>query len=383
MRLFIISNMAHYERDGQVVGWGPTVQEIDALAQIFNDIRHIGCLYPSPAPPSALPYSSERVHFIGVPPAGGKHLKDKLGILRLSQVYFRAMLKEIPKADVVHVRCPANISLLAIVLLAFLRHPKYRWVKYAGNWRPNGREAWSYTFQRWWLNKGLHRGVVTVNGRWSRQPKHVYSFLNPCLTCEEVESARTIALSKELSPPYNLLFVGRVESTKGVGRLLKITKELHRQGIPIKVDIVGDGPERKDFEAWTKENGLPSFVTFHGWMPKPALAEFYNRAHFFVFPSSASEGWPKVLSEAMAYGAVLIAGAVSSIPQVLSETGAGLSFPPDDIHAFVQAILDFIDQPERWRAASQAGVAAAPLFTYEHYLEKVKQMFWDAWRVRL
>jgi glycosyltransferase involved in cell wall biosynthesis len=268
------------------------------------------------------------------------------------------------------------------VLLTFLHHPKFRWVKYAGNWRPNSKEAWSYTFQRWWLNKGLHRGVVTVNGRWPHQPKHVYSFLNPCLTHEEVESARTVASSKELSPPYNLLFVGRVESAKGVGRFLKIAKELHRQGIPIKVDIVGDGPERKGFEAWTEANGLSSFVTFHGWLPKPALAEFYARAHFLVFPSS-SEGWPKVLSEAMAHGAVPIAGAVSSIPQILSETNAGLSFPSDDIHAFVQAILDFIDHPERWRAASQAGVSVAPLFTYEHYLEAVKQMFWDAWKVKL
>jgi len=381
--MLIISNMAHYKRNGQIVGWGPTVQEIDALAQVFDEIRHIGCLYSSPAPPSALPYSSKRVHLIGLPPAGGDRLKDKLGILRLSPVYLHEMLKEIPKVDVVHVRCPANISLMAIVLLAFLRYPKYRWVKYAGNWRPESKEAWSYTFQRWWLNKGLHRGVVTVNGRWDGQPKHVYSFLNPCLTQEEVEFARTVASGKELSPPYNLLFVGRVESEKGVGRLLKIVKELRRQGIPLKVDIVGDGPERKGFEAWAMENGLSSIVTFHGWMPKPVLGEFYSRAHFFVFPTTASEGWPKVLSEAMAYGVVPVAGAISSIPQILSETGAGLSFPPNDIRAFVQAILGYIEKPERWRAASRAGMAAAPLFTYEHYLEAVKQMFWDAWKVKL
>ena len=375
--------MAHYERDGQIVGWGPTVQEIDALAQVFDCIRHIGCLYPNPAPPFALPYSSKRVHLIGVPPAGGERFKDKLDILRLSPTYLSTMLREISKADVIHVRCPANISLMAIVLLSFLRHPKFRWVKYAGNWRPNGREAWSYTFQRWWLNKGLHRGVVTVNGRWDGQPKHVYSFLNPCLTQEEVEFARAVASSKEFSPPYNLLFVGRVESAKGVGRLLKIVKELHKQGIPLRVDIVGDGPERKGFEGWVVENGLGSIVTFHGWMPKPALAEFYSRAHFFVFPSSASEGWPKVLSEAMAYGAVPIAGAVSSIPQILSETNAGLAFPPDDINSFVKAILDYIAHPERWQTASRAGVAAAPLFTYEHYLESVKRMFWDAWGIKL
>lgn len=359
------------------------MREIDYLANLFEEVVHIAPLYNELPPDSALPYLSEKVKVVPVNPAGGDSWCGKMSVLKQMPAYLLTIYKEIHNVEVIHVRCPANISLMAIVLLAFLRHPKYRWVKYAGNWQPNGREAWSYTFQRWWLNRGLHRGVVTVNGRWSRQPKHVYSFLNPCLTFEEVESARTVASGKELSPPYNLLFVGRVESAKGVGRLLKITKELHEQGIPIRVDIVGDGPERKEFEAWTRENGLSSFVTFHGWMPKPALADFYARAHFLVFPSSCSEGWPKVLSEAMAYGAVPIAGAVSSIPQILSETGAGLSFPPDDIHAFVQAILDYIDNPKLWQVASQAGVKAAPLFTYEHYLEAVKQMFWDAWKVEL
>jgi len=383
MKMLIISHTPHYIQNGHFYGWGPTVREIDYLSSLFDGVIHIAPLHDEIPPNSALPYMSKKVKVIPVKPAGGDSLRGKMSILWQIPAYLLTICREVQQVDLVHVRCPANISLMAIVLLAFLRYPKYRWVKYAGNWRPESKEAWSYTFQRWWLNKGLHRGVVTVNGRWDGQPKHVYSFLNPCLTQEEVEFARTVASGKELSPPYNLLFVGRVESEKGVGRLLKIVKELHRQGIPFKVDIVGDGPERKGFEAWATENGLSSIVTFHGWMPKPALGEFYSRAHFFVFPTTASEGWPKVLSEAMAYGVVPIAGAISSIPQILSETGAGLSFPPNDIRAFVQAILEYIEKPERWRAASRAGMAAAPLFTYEHYLEAVKQMFWDAWKVKL
>lgn len=382
MKMLIVSHTPHRKRGSQFFGWGPTVREIDHLANLF-EIVHIAPLHDELPLDSDLPYSSERVKVLPVRPAGGNSWQGKTSVLKQMPNYLLTIYKELPKSDVVHVRCPANIGLMAIVLLAFLRHPKYRWVKYAGNWRPDGKEAWSYTFQRWWLNKGFHRGIVTINGRWDGQPKHVYSFLNPCLTQEEVEIARVIASSKELTAPYRLLFVGRVESAKGVGRLLRIVKELTKRGIPLKVDIVGDGLERKEFEIWARENDLASIVTFHGWKPKPALAEFYSQSHFLVFPSSASEGWPKVLSEGMAYGVVPIAGAVSSIPQILSETGAGLSFPPDDINAFVQAIIDYIANPERWRKASCAAVAAAPLFTYEHYLEMVKWMFRDAWGVRL
>src|SRR5687767_2012317 len=117
MRLLIISNMAHYLRHGQVVGWGPTVQEIDHLAELFDEVVHIACLHSSEAPASALPYSSARVTLVPVPPAGGKGLGAKLNILRHSPLYARMILRQLSRADVVHVRCPANISLLAIFLL--------------------------------------------------------------------------------------------------------------------------------------------------------------------------------------------------------------------------------------------------------------------------
>ena len=117
-------------------------------------------------------------------------------------------------------------------------------------------------------------------------------------------------------------------------------------------------------------------------MPKPALADFYAQAHFLVFPS-ASEGWPKVLSEAMAYGVVPIAGVVSSIPEILGNTGAGVAIPPHNIEGFVKAVLNYINHPDRWRAASRAGVAAASQFTYEYYLKAVKRMFQEAWGLTL
>ncbi len=383
MRLLIISNMAHYLKDDRVVGWGPTAQEISHLASLFDGVRHIACMHRGPAPASALPYTSDRVTLVPLPPAGGRRAMDKLGILRQTGLYVRTILAELPRADVVHVRCPANIPLLATAILSCVRAPRYRWIKYAGNWRPDGREAWSYTLQRWLLERNAHRGVVTVNGRWPGQPGHVYSFLNPSLAESEVAAARASASGKELSAPYYLLYAGAVNRAKGVGRVLRIAQELRRRGVPFELHVVGDGPERAGFEAWARDAGLGSAVTFHGWLPRPALAEYYARAHFFVFPSSSSEGWPKVLSEAMAYGAVPITSAISSIPQILADIGAGRALPPDDTGAYADAILHYTEHRDSWRAESRAGQAAATKFTYEHYLAAVSRMFRQAWGVSL
>jgi len=373
MRLLIISQMSHYRRGDQIVGWGPTVQEIDHLAEIFDEVRHIACLHEEVAPSSSLPYSSERISLVPVPMVGGEGLVQKLDVVRMIPLFIRTILSELSGADVVHVRCPANTSLIAILLLALVRKPKVRWVKYAGNWRPEGQESWSYKVQRWWLQKGLHRGVATINGRWANQPQHLHTFFNPCLTDDELSQARVSSSEKQLAAPVKLLFVGRLEKAKGVARALNILASLAKKGVPAELDLVGDGPEREDFETLATKLGVTDRITFHGWLARPALAPLYESAHIMVFPTD-SEGWPKVLSEAMAYGVVPVCSSVSSIPQYLEEFGTGKMFQPDDVEGFSGAIAGYYSSPATWKKESEMGIKAAQSFTYSNYLKAVRSL---------
>lgn len=383
MRLLIVSNMSHYLRNKTIVGWGPAVQEIDHLSHIFEDIRHIGCLHNEPAPAIALPYESSRVTFIPVPPSGGHSINNKLDIARQAPYYLRRILEELPSADAIHVRCPANISLLAILLLACVKKPTRRWVKYAGNWNPSTRESYSYTFQRWLLKRNFHRGTVTVNGNWTDQPPHVHSFINPCLTDADISSAHCIASKKKLSHPIRLLFVGRLDRAKGVGRALEVLSILKQRGINARLDFAGDGPEREIFRRQATSMSIESLVNFHGWVSPKDLLPLYDQAHIMLFPSSSSEGWPKALSEGMAYGVVPIAGAISSIPEILSQTGAGVALPLNNLEAFADVVQEYLHCPQKWKEASLAGVQLSSRFTYSSYLEAVRTMFRISWDTSL
>ncbi|MFN0036635.1 MAG: capsular biosynthesis protein, partial [Saprospiraceae bacterium] len=77
MKLTIISHTEHYLRDGQVVGWGPTVREINHLLEVFEEIWHVAVLHPGQAPSSSLPYVSDKIHFVPLRPFGGPRLTDK------------------------------------------------------------------------------------------------------------------------------------------------------------------------------------------------------------------------------------------------------------------------------------------------------------------
>ncbi len=374
MRLAIISHTPHYRQGNHLVGWGATVREIDQLATLFDTVVHVAPLYAGAAPGSSLPYRSPRVRLSLVPPAGGETLGEKVSILCYWPVYLRAILREYRDADVIHVRAPANISLLAMVWLAFLPGPKKRWLKYAGNWGGGTGEPWSYRFQRWWLRNPWHRGRVTVNGQWLDQPAHIRSFLNPCLTEAELQTGQKAAAAKDLRQPVRCVFVGRVERAKGVGICLETMAALKARGIASELDIIGDGPERPDFERQARQLAGHARAIFHGSLPRPELERYYARAHFVLLPSACSEGWPKVLSEAMACGAVPIASSVGCVPSYLQRFGSGRSIPTLEARAFAEAIASYLASPSVWQDESRRALAAADGFSYANYLGQVRSL---------
>ena len=366
--------MSHYIKDGRVFGWGPTVQEINHLSKLFDSVRHIAFLHPEQAPASSLPYESKNIYLVPMSPSGGKRWYNKFKILFLAPKYVWTIHKEMKNADVVHLRCPANITLLALLYLSFSKNSAKRWIKYAGNWKPDQKEAWSYTAQRWLSRRGFHCGVVTVNGNWEGEPEFIHSFPNPCLDKNELDSAKEIGIRKEIADPIQLMYSGRLDEEKGVGRCLQILSILKKRNISARLDVVGDGALRKSFEGMARSLNVDDIVNFYGWLPRTKLPEIYAKGHIFLFPSSSSEGWPKVLSESMAYGMVPIAGRISSIPQYLEMFGCGAVLDPLDIEGFADAICGYRNDPEKWRVQSRKGISSASLFSYENYLKKVTEL---------
>lgn len=381
-RLLIISHTPHYLEEVQVVGLGSTVREIDQLASLFSEVVHLAPLHNVNAPAGSLPYNSPKVKTVLVKPAGGERLSEKISYLWRLPAWLTLMKRGLKKADAVHIRCPAVISLLALFACWMWARKKPCWVKYAGNWLGRRDEPLTYRWQRKILSRYRPNRVVTINGRWPNQPNHVISFDNPSYSSVELDQARSIAEEKYLSEPVKLLFVGRTDQAKGVGVVLSILERLLKVNIPVELVVIGDSPERSHFEQLSKDLGLEGHAYFLGWKDRVELNKEYAKAHFVLLPS-ASEGWPKVLSEAMAYGVVPLASDVSSIPQILAETRAGHAFPADQPQQFVDKIVQYTLDIDSWKTTSNYGLQAAKLFTYEDYLDSVRKLFLENWGIDL
>jgi glycosyltransferase involved in cell wall biosynthesis len=83
--------------------------------------------------------------------------------------------------------------------------------------------------------------------------------------------------------------------------------------LPLRLVLVGEGPERPRIEELCRELNLTDFVTLAG--QQDDINPYYGIADVFLLPSH-SEGCPNVLLEAMAAGVPVVATAVGGVPEV-------------------------------------------------------------------
>ncbi|MCI8394544.1 MAG: glycosyltransferase family 4 protein [Bacilli bacterium] len=98
-----------------------------------------------------------------------------------------------------------------------------------------------------------------------------------------------------------ILFVGRLEKEKGVFDALEVAKRLQERMISFHLDIVGDGPLRKEVEQNIYERNLSSYVTLHGFQNRDFIQNLYRHASLYLM-TSFTESFGLVLLEAMNAG---------------------------------------------------------------------------------
>jgi glycosyltransferase involved in cell wall biosynthesis len=135
-----------------------------------------------------------------------------------------------------------------------------------------------------------------------------------------------------------MIFVGNLGPThqKGFPTLLAALVKLAEGRSDWRLDVIGEGPERAEYERLTAVADMAAAVEFHGAQPKRAVAEMMRGSDLLVLPSKM-ETFGCVLAEALASGLPIVSTSIGSIPEIVSEE-AGILVPPDDVPALADAL---------------------------------------------
>jgi glycosyltransferase involved in cell wall biosynthesis len=140
---------------------------------------------------------------------------------------------------------------------------------------------------------------------------------------------------------------------KGIADLIDAFGGLAAHHADVHLYLVGEGPDRPQFEAQARQCAAHARIHFEGFQPSPRA--YLRQATVFVLASHAEPGG-LVLPEARDCGCAIVATAVDGTPELLDGGRAGLLVPARNVPALQAAIAQLLDDPaarDRWRAAAR------------------------------
>lgn len=368
-KLLIVSDTPLWKVDGAIHIFEPTLREVEFFSHLFSQITWIGFLHEGMAPNHARPDRTGKINFVLLPRAsGGKSVLKKAVILPHIPGIIGQIVKHLKNAQVVHTRGPSVPALIAILLSVVFRSKTY-WHKFAGNWGQKNAPA-SYAIQRFLLKKSK-RDVVTVNGVWPDTPHHILVFENPCFTEQELQEAKNHALTKNYEGSLTLLFAGRMEYEKGAFKIIDALTLVDDKKTLAEVIFAGHG---KDYEAIVRySEKLKMKIHFAGLTSRESLNLFYKKSHLFLLPTSASEGFPKVIAEAAAFGCVPVVSDISSISNYVKNGTNGYVLKKNTPEELSSVIRSAISDRKKLREVAERAVLIPDKFTYERYNKRIAE----------
>jgi len=177
--------------------------------------------------------------------------------------------------------------------------------------------------------------------------------------------------------------VATLRSWKGHRYLIEgFAEALRTSRAPMKLVIVGDGPQRAALEALVDKLALRAQVRFGG--NQPNVIPWLHALDLFSLPSYANEGVPQAILQAMACGVPVITTDAGAIPEVAyaaddpaSSTAVVVGKEsPGELRDAIVALAD--DAPRRAVLAANALALVRERHGIEGMLDRMESIFRDA-----
>ncbi len=150
--------------------------------------------------------------------------------------------------------------------------------------------------------------------------------------------------------PVCIGFLGSLRPWHGVDGLIDAMGLLLRQGLDVRLLVVGKGPERERLEARAGAQGIAGSIEWTGAVPEAAVPGELARMDIAVAPYPPSPSFyfsPLKLFEYMAAGLPIVATDVGDLATFVEPDSSGLICPPGDPAALADALAALARDPAR------------------------------------
>jgi hypothetical protein len=325
-----------------------------------------------------IPIDGRRMHIVPLTPLAGDDLSRKMRIPAWLAINARTLVREVAHADAVHAAIPGDISTFGMLLAMAGRKPLY--VRHCGNWLV--QETVAEHFWKWLMQASAGgRNVMLATGG-AASPPSAHNAANRWIFSTSLTDDELAACARPRRAPRSgtgrLIIACRQDALKGTGIVIESLPIL-RQRIPrISLDVVGDGPNLSEFKALARRLGVSDRVTCHGKVNHHEVIRLMQGADIFAYPTRASEGFPKVVLEALACGLPVVTTRVSVLPQLL-RIGCGRLIDEAAPAALASGVEACLSDAAAYERMSRRAHETARQYSLERWRDTIGQWLEAAW----
>ena len=356
MKIAFVDYVCDPEKPGRT-GLSDLVWDMASHLAQLGEETHVVAPYASEA---VVPAPAVHVHRFRLPPIGYRNIVGHiLIILRAYQT-----LKQIGPVDIIH--APEYVS--SAVIASLSRTPlvftepgniyerlqngnPYDWLTtqvYKLAARITARNcahciATSDLMKGWWQWTGVTPDRITL----------IPLGIDPHLF-QPVPGAKE-ALGVPTDRP-SLVYAARLSPENGLDVTLRALPLLKKDYPQVHLHILGDGPKQRSFRQLAEDLGLGGNITWHGWVDLRQLPLYYSAADIFIF-SGFSGGTPRVMLQAMACGAPVVASAIGGIVDHIQPRETGLLFAAGHAEVLAAQVKALLCDPSLAHRLGEAGQA--------------------------
>lgn len=254
-------------------------------------------------------------------------------------------------------------------LVSWIHVEQHTMDKLAGSFRSEkeARECYNRFDQTICVSKYVHDDFCRI-----------LDFQKPCrVLYNTVESDQILSLSEESvhelidDGKIRLVAVGTLKESKGYDRMLRIIKRLKNEGYPVRLYILGIGPEQQALEKYVSDNGLDDSVTFLGYQTNPY--KYVSKCDLFICASHA-EGFSTAATEALIVGTPVCTVEVSGMKEMLGENNEYGIVTENNEDALYKGIKRLLDDPALLSHYKEKAIERGKSFSTEATVKAVEDM---------
>lgn len=362
---------------GYVTDGGFTFQ-MKAISQLFDHTTLLLPRSPKPKPVGTVPLVGHNITVVPLSPIRGKGWRRKLRMLGWVLRNFRLIWRHLRRADAVHAAIPGDVGTVGMILARLLR--KNLLVRYCGNWlvSKTATERFLKNFMR--ACRRSHHVMLATGGAVTppdSQAAHIHWIFSTSLDQAQMAELRGTVKTYPGTAP-RIVTVGRQEEAKGTRFLIEALPDLKQQFPELHLDVIGDGSYLPQLKSLAERLNLNAHITFWGKLPHPQVIEKLRQAHVFGFPTYSSEGFPKVVLEALACGLPVATTRVSALPLVIGQ-GGGVLMEKATTADTRMALERILADATHYQSLSRQALEVASQYSLEAWRDAIGARLEKAW----